>query len=443
MRLPTASLRLVRACGFLALFLIGVSGSTGMASIDSLREPDTKEEVVQASSDQFDWRIDLRAQGYPAGNPQLQWRRGLDQFSTIDFVNARMVAATFVTQEPIANVQRRDDPNRERPYRLHAIFLDTASGKILRTLEWLTDDPDTGIFPRYDGGFLFFSTERIVLYSADWVPIKELPLPQLTAPHSYLAGISESPSGKVLLVRFHQQNSTLCIRILTETLDGSESPCSIPELFTVSDDEVAASEAGPDRTENGRIAPFVQHSVNPFDVKRSDDLDKIKILIHDRNGEASTFCLCSTSTPQFVNNEIIVVYGITGFGVLNHSHVKLFGQTLDMHEDWIDPYARPVRPSLDGQRFAFAFNASVTLPNVSTMLGGSLGDIPAAVADHVDIFDLTKEQRIYKLKVEKKRIKEIWGLALSPNGERLAIDSGGVIQMYTLPARIVADDHNH
>ena len=126
-----------------------------------------KDKTVQASSDGTDWQVDLHLLGYPAGNPELQWRRGLDQFSTVDFVSDRVVVATFVTQEPVAEVQRRDDPNRVRPYRLHAIFLEVATHKILNRLDWPIDNPNAGIFPRYDGSFLFFSTDRIVLYSAD------------------------------------------------------------------------------------------------------------------------------------------------------------------------------------------------------------------------------------------------------------------------------------
>src|SRR5580698_9775936 len=83
--------------------------------------------VVQASSDQPLWKVDLHSMGYPQENHLLQWQRGLGSFNTVDFISDSIVAETFVTQEPAAGLQRRNDPNRARPYRLHAIFFDAAT----------------------------------------------------------------------------------------------------------------------------------------------------------------------------------------------------------------------------------------------------------------------------------------------------------------------------
>lgn len=176
---------------------------------------EAKSKATEVNSKRPLWRIDLHPLGYPPDSPDLQWRRDLDEFDTVDFVSENTVVATFVTHENVPEPQKRDDPNHLRPYRLHAIFLDSATGKVLKTLDWPADDPNIGIFPRYDGSFLLFSTERIVLYSADWKPVKELALPELTAPHSNLSGIAQSPSGKLLMIRFHKEEPTFCIQILT------------------------------------------------------------------------------------------------------------------------------------------------------------------------------------------------------------------------------------
>jgi hypothetical protein len=416
--------------GHLVLSLICVGAALAMlvrtTAYATFAQP-AKDKIVQASSDEFIWRVDLRSLGYPASKPQLQWRRGLDQFSTVDFVSDRILAATFVTQEQVADVQRRDDQNRMRPYRLHAIFLDIDSGKILKTLDWPADDPSTGIFPRYDGSFLFFSAEHIVLYSADWEPLKELALPQLTSPHSNFAGISESPSGNVLAIRFHQERSTNCIQLLTATLDASEGPCTTPEVFTVSDD----------RTENARVGPLVEHSAEPFEIDRSgrSNLPKPRLLIQVQGQPIRTFCNLCTGRPEFLDNDFILVYSFWGFGVFNNFGVEKFSEKFELNGSWIDTGAKAVRSSANGDKFAVAFNESVLSNSVSTRFGGSQGDMPATFADRVQVYDLETERQVYDLKIIKKRVKEIWGLALSPSGEKLAIDSGGVIQLYALPRR--------
>jgi hypothetical protein len=398
-----------------------------------------KDKIVQISSDGFTWRVDLHPLGYPARNPQLQWRRGLDQFSTVDFVSDRVLAATFVTQENVAEVQQRDDPNRIRPYRLHAIFLDTASGKILKSLEWPTDDPYTGIFSRYNGSFVFFSAERVVLYASDWQSKKELPLPQLTAPHSYPAGIADSPSGKVLVVRYHQDRSIQCIQLQTDTLRVSEGPCTIPEEFTVSDDAMAAWDRGLDRTENGRVGPHIGHSIEPYEIDRSSGIEsqKPRLLIHKLGQPIRTFCDSCAGRPQFLNNDFIIVPSFSGFAVFNNFGVEKFSVKSPPNGSWIDTGAKAISSSANGDKFVVAFNESVLSSNVSTRFGGSQGDIPATFADRVEIYDLETERQVYNLKINKKRVKEIWGFALSPTGGKLAVDSGGVIQVYALPLQTV------
>lgn len=422
------------------------------ALVSSLREQHPRVKPVEVSSDQSLWRIDLHTLGYPADNPKLQLRRGLQDFNTADFVGEDVVVGTFVTEEPIAELQRRDDPNRMRPYRLHAIFLHAGTGKILKTLEWPVDDPSAGIFPRYDGSFLLFTTEHIVLYSADWTPLKELPLPQLRAPQSSLAGISESPSGNVLVIRFHQDQKTTCIHVVTDTLDSSQYPCEIPAVFTVSDNEMAMAEGGRGSLETIHAAPIIQSTPGPSGTitqiasgtglsENSDSMGKVVVRAPKTPGKM----VCDTSTisgcevPQFVNNDMIVVYGAFAFGLVDHKGISgatgvTFKTKLNGSVDWIDPLGRPVRPSENGQRFAVLFNAAQWNRGESSEIKTFVGNIPASFPSHVDVYDMTKEAWFYTLTNKNNQFKKIWGLALSPSGERMAIDSGGVIQMYAVPA---------
>ena len=392
----------------------------------------------------------------------------MDEFDTVDFVSEGVVAASFITQEPAPPLEHRDDPNRAPLYRLHAVFLDATSGNVLKTLDWPLDNPNAGIFPRYDGSFLFLSTERIVLYSPDWTPAKELPLPQLQQPHSYLAGIAESPSGKLLVVRFHQGSAIRCIRIPTDSLEGTEEPCEIPEQFTISDGAMAESELGRDRTENNDFGPLVQYNL-PI-PKESPNPDPKKVLIRETGKPVRALCdialleknqgkrraeelvpgnmHCPGGFPQFISNEMVVIYGGSDLLLLDLAGAlkfeKDFAPRGGPHPDMIDNMGRPVRASANGRRFALALNdpinEGVVRPGRTTIIPEP-GDPPAAFPDRVEVYDLSNSRWIYVLENEPasvnwlsgKQFPQIWGLGLSPSGEKLTIDSGGVIQTYALP----------
>jgi hypothetical protein len=51
----------------------------------------------------------------------------------------------------------------------------------------------------------------------------------------------------------------------------------------------------------------------------------------------------------------------------------------------------------------------------------------------IEVFDLSAAQWIYTLRINPDQLHQIWGLALSPNGNQLALDSGGAIQVFALP----------
>jgi hypothetical protein len=421
-----------------------------------------KVKLTEASSDHPAWRIDLHAMGYPANDSRLQLRRGLHEFDTVDFVSEGVVAATFMTQEFVPVLQRRENSNRMRPYHLHAVFLDAANGRLLNTLEWPTDDPSAGIFPRYDGSFLFFSTEHIILYSPDWRIVKELSLPGLKVPHSYLAGIAQSPSGNILEIHSVQNGLSRCSRILTATLDGFEDSCDLADMFTISDKEIAMHEGTGGRTEDIIIGPgfhAISGSAGPAGptirsagASLGNEASVRKIFIRAPGAPARTLCdtswVAGCSMPQFLSDDRIVVYGpfavevLDGKGASGGGRID-FETKLDGSADMIDTMGRPVRPSANGKRFAVVINATRWHSGDVVHLTMSPGDMPGPGPNHVDVYDAESSQWIYRLANKNEQLKEIWGLGLSPSGEKLVIDSGGVIQMYRLPPAAEITDSKH
>jgi len=364
----------------------------------------------------------------------LQRRRGLLDFNTLDFVSETVEVATFITQEPAHDLRARDTAN-PAPYTLHAVFLDAASGKIMKTLEWPVPDSSAGIFSRYDGTFLFFSTERIVLYSADWQPVKELPLPQLRAPHASLIGIAESPTGKTLVIYFRNDQSRSCIRVDTGKSEGSEEPCAMGLEFAVSDEGIAAHK-GRDTKKEIDSGPQFEPDVVP-----ARPFPDSAILIRAKAGE-SAYTLCEAPepspsycvTPQFITDQLIALFGDQELAVsdLKGRATVVFKQIpYPPDNQWIDHGGRPVRPSADGQRFALALN-EFFFQGPGTLFS-SASELPAEYPDRIQVYDVRANNWIYVLSNTKKQFSKIWGLAISPSGSRLAVDSGGMIQTYILP----------
>jgi hypothetical protein len=422
------------------------------AATSTAQQPKIKE--VHASSDHPLWRGDLKSQGYPANDDELQRRRGFANFDTISFVSDTTVAATFVTRENIPDLQRREDPNHIRPYRLHAIFLDASTGKVLHALDWPIDDPNAGIFPRHDGGFVLVTAEKIASYSADWAQLKEVRFSGLHPATATVGGIAESPSTKSLVIQFLSGNSALCLRIRTDTLEAAPTPCGALEVFTVSDDRIIAPEklpGGANQRESGRGGAYVQYGVPMPDAPPGAG----RIEKPDQAHADHTICNPCVGIPQFINNDEMAVYSPENISVVDRTGKVSFAQDFYPTEKWIDELGRPVRSSANGQRFAIVTNRSPFAPTDFTAAenGGtavattrtqaalakanaihmSTGDIPAEMPLDVVVYDLSTAQWIYALQIKTDHLQQIWGLALSPNAEILAIDSGGIIQIFTLP----------
>ena len=415
-----------RAGSFLALSVCVLLAAASSAAQQQ------KIKQIHASSDRPLWRVDLRSAGYPEDNPDLQRRRGFANFDTISFISDNIVAATFVTREDVPNPQRREDPNHISPYCLHAIFLDALTGETLRTFDWPVERPGAGIFSRYDGRFLLLTTDRIVSYSADWKQIDELPLSQLIPSSGSLGGIAESPSGNSLVLQFHLESTALCLKVHTDTLQSSETPCGTLDTFTASDDGIVAPENLGDGEALREFRPggaSIEYGVavpeSPSEA-RGKSREPVTIV---------TVCDPCPGIPQFINNDTIALYTPTNIRIMDRAGKIKLTQKFDVASNWIDEFGRPVRSSANGQRFAVASNA-LKLPatkDASFAIHVSTGDIPAEFPYDVKVYDLQAAQWIYTLQINADHLRQIWGLALSPSGEKLAIDSRGTIQVFALP----------
>jgi hypothetical protein len=388
--------------------------------------------LVHATSDHPLWRVNLKSQGYPTGSDELQRRRGFANFDTISFLSDNIIAATFVTREDIPNLQRRDDPNHVRPYRLHAIFLDASTGKVLHTADWPLDYPNAGVFPRHNGGFLLITAEKIASYSADWTHLNEIPFSDLHSMTATLGGIAESPNASSVVIQFLVGKSALCFRIRTDTLDYSPASCGVLEVFTISDERIVAPEKLPGENEQRENTP--SHAYVQGGAALPGASARRPIQGPDQTRAGDTICNPCAGIPQFINNDAMAVYSTENISVVDRAGKVSFAWGFIPKERWIDELGRPVRSSANGQRFAIVTNRSPFARNsLGTAIHISTGDIPAEMPLDIEVYDLSAAQWIYTLRINAEHLHQVWGLALSPNGNNLAIDSGGTIQIFVLP----------
>ena len=396
------------------------------------------------SSDHPLWRSDLRSFGFPPKDPDFQRRRNFANFNTVSFLSDRILAVTFVTRENIPSLQHRDDPNHVHPYRLHAVFLDVTTGDFLHALDWPIDDPNAGIFPRPDGGFLLVTLDRIVSYSADWTPLSELLLSQLEPSGSAIGGISESPTNRSLVIQFLRSPSSICFWVRTDALDSSQIPCGGLQVFTASDNGIAMPERLPDGNElRERMDPsrgaYIQYGASPDAVSATGG----RARGQDGSGAVRTPCKLCAGIPLFISNDELVIYSASYINVVDRAGKVRFTAYLSPEVKWIDEFGRPVRASANGHRFAVATN--ITREHSRNSFGFSVAmhmstlDLPAELPYDVEVYDLNAERAIYTMQINVNHLGKIWGLALSPNSNNLAIDSGGAIQVFVLPP---ADVHS-
>ncbi len=131
------------------------------------------------------YRIDLRlvVKGpfvfEPVGHPES--RVGLP-ITSLCFLDRERLAATVVTQaagRPM--LPRRGEPTTASPFRLDAVLIEAATGKILGTPAWPSNSRFAGIIAANDKGFVMQAGTELTLLASDLRPIKRLALPPLPA----------------------------------------------------------------------------------------------------------------------------------------------------------------------------------------------------------------------------------------------------------------------
>ena len=166
-----------------------------------------------ASSDGYppDFVVDLRQFGYQEPNDQqLLWTyQGLKN-PTI-FVDNETLAVSYFVQNRKPGLSVRGQV-LGGTHLFQTLFLESKSGKVLRSQQWSNAGVGRGIFPAADGRFVIWHDLELDLHAPDGTLLKTLAMDPKRFPRGF--SIQQSPSGSTLFaVRIdHDGNHVYSIR---------------------------------------------------------------------------------------------------------------------------------------------------------------------------------------------------------------------------------------
>ena len=350
------------------------------------------------------WSLDLRSLGYQQPLRRNHEAHDFVRAEPLWFLRDSVLVFTYITSEVIPALQHRDDPNRVLPFKLHAIFLDSLTGKVLRTHDWYVESQSAGIVSRDDGTFLLFTASRLSLYSSDLELLKELLLP-LRSEVGDLSRMFSSPNGRSVLLDYNNRKEHTYKWINTDNMQLVDLTLNRFLVATsISSQEMVNSWAG--------SPPLV----DVLEIRKPD-------------GPWRTICRAAFGCggiPRFTDsNELLALTGRSEFKIIRTDGKEMFRQEFPYGIEGVGTFP-PASQLSGGGRFAVT---------IFTQKGGapSLDIWGRSVPLRVMVLDTSNFRWDYVLDCKKHRIRQISGLALSRGGSLLALTTNGIVQLYSLP----------
>jgi hypothetical protein len=347
----------------------------------------------------------LRSVGFTGFAPKQEtW--GLDlRPNPLCFTDNKALIATFITREDVTTLARRDQPGEPLSLRLHGIFLDAGAGKVQASKEWSITRPRGGVVAAGDGRFIVLAPGLVALYSPSLELVKDFKLS--SEQQSHLWDFHVSPTGKSMLVEYHYPEASF------QWIDAGSlqpQPAWRDLLTHVSIfDNGLAFERNPDIT-SGVIHKVV---IRPRD---GPERAVCRVLI----GEVNSSC----GDPEFLSNDVLALLMPHGFSLVPSTGGDAFLKATFPDDEWL---GRPLHPSADGKRFAVTVWAHKG--------GNAFLDIDShSVLKRILVYDIPSRQPLYSFDAKSQKVKNVSGIALSPDGSLMAILTEGVVEVYRLPS---------
>jgi hypothetical protein len=356
------------------------------------------------------WTIDLAQYGYQ-GRPPIKLSNadnwgGATYDQGVVFTDPETLAAYFVVHEdpPGATADRKPLPTD--PYRLVVVFFNSATHEFIKKMSWIMPGnaqyvSPANFFPATNGRFVVRYADTLALYSSSFKCITWRKI-------GYGIDIIASPAGDTLLL------------LETRQTDGRWTQ----KLEIVDTDRLATVKSWTTTPDHRAEALWGQQI-----VARNRSSTSIQLL----DAEPRPWFGSDVGAPTFLSPDTLAV--LSGDAVQNVMAVSTDGKVLRKFDLGLEQSSGPIVGSRDGHRYA-----------VPTMRWGvGRNNIPDVV--HARVFSLDSDAPILTLDVSHLtnggsdflppyRDTQSGGgpLALSSDGLLLAVKSGGIVQLYSVPA---------
>jgi len=268
-----------------------------------------------------------------------------------------------------------------KPNLVHAFVLDGKNGKVLRETNW-TSGSWPFIFATSSGKYAVVTENGMALYSAG--------LQQVITKGTHVADKS-SPDGRYLAASESIPGHGVTIFIDAETLKPTGTEFRDTYVWSLAEN---------------RVAYYGLRDGNAI------------VLLKDKNKQVPDYPTdCKAVRPNFITTDLLAVLGCEKLDVVSVSKGKIFSAPLEGADSFFAASSR------DGKRFAVIQHFE------------SAGDPPRMRAERITVFDVSQQKPICVTNLADLKgftAGKSSGVALSPDGSRLAINSAGVVRLFAL-----------
>jgi hypothetical protein len=383
---------------YLVVSFVTVSFLISSASVACAQ---TKNRGATQSSVSFAWRIkvsDVLGES-PVGEIFGNEREyEAHEHLTIKFLDSNTIAVAYVFRENNLRLLHRDSSVSSSSLRLQPIFVNALTGKAIAAPNVVAGSRRAGIVAVSEGQFVAQVEGKLVLYSREVRPIKDLSLSELGQGEWE---VISSPTGKRLLVIPRDHITGRWLLVDTSSLRQTDSwTDNLDGAVTISDSGFA------------KVTCTWRHNCRPELQLRSSLSNWTPIPNLQFPGPSS---------PQFVNDDVIFLSGNPARFIRTDGTMLLVDALPGAACFWETGI-----PSSSGRR--------LIVPTCEVK-GSARGlDIGGAVELRaITIYDAPFYNRSYSLRYKGPKLKGLTYLAISPSGDRLAILNDGFLGVVDLP----------
>jgi hypothetical protein len=278
-------------------------------------------------------------------------------------------------------VVAKDSGPFAKPNEVHGFVLDAKNGKILREAHW-TSGSWPFLFATFNGKYAVVTEAGMTVYSQG--------LQSAIATGAHTAD-KVSPDGRYLSASESIPGHGVTIFIDAETLKPNGTQFQDIYVWSIADNRVAYSAF---RGEKGVV--LVKDIIKQVPEYETD---------------------CKDVRPNFITTDLLAVLGCERLDVVSLTSGKTFTSTLKGADAFFAASSR------DGSRFAVI--QAFVRP----------GDPPSLSMERVTVFDVTRQKAIFAMDIYDLKgamSGASSGVALSPDGNSLAINSAGVVRLFAL-----------